>query len=107
MLAFAVRPEAENFTDAVLADAQGHVDGVILDHMAVSVADFDPKRVENDDWIHPFQRPGLPLPDFVQHGVSHAADQVWRYLQAIRPGPPCMCDVTKPRLSSAGPDRLP
>ena len=54
-----------------------------LDHTAVSVADFDPKRAENDDRILPLQRPGLPFPDFVQHGASHTADQVWRYLQAI------------------------
>ena len=44
------------------------------------IADFDPERVENDDGIHPFQRPafqrpGLPFADLVQNGIGDAANR--------------------------------
>ena len=43
--------------------------------MRGGVSDLDPERVENDDGIHPFQRPGLPFTDLVEHGVGDAANQ--------------------------------
>ncbi|AHI27598.1 hypothetical protein H845_3697 (plasmid) [Komagataeibacter xylinus E25] len=39
---------------------------------------------EDHDGIHPIQRPALPLPDLVQHGIGDAADQVGRDLLAIK-----------------------
>ena len=59
-------PEPQNLADAVPGDAQGHIDCLVLDHAAVRIADFDPQSVENDDRIHPVQRPALPFPDVLR-----------------------------------------
>lgn len=32
--------------------------------------DGEPGGAGGHDWIHPLQRPGLPSPDLVQHGIS-------------------------------------
>src|SRR5680860_1586629 len=76
-------PQAQNLAHTVPVDAEGNIDGLVLDHAAVRVADLDPQSIKNDDRIHPIQRPGLPFPDLVQHRVCHTADQIWRHLQAV------------------------
>lgn len=35
----------------------------------VGIPDLHPQRVENDDGIHPVERPALPFPDLVEIGV--------------------------------------
>jgi hypothetical protein len=42
----------------------------------LSVANFDPERVEENDWVHWLQGPVLPVRYFSQNGISDAADKV-------------------------------
>ncbi len=77
-------PEAQNLAFTIPGDAQGDVNGLVFDHPTVGVADLHAQSVENDDRIHPVQRPMLPLPDLVQHGIGDAADQVGRDPQAVK-----------------------
>ena len=50
-------PQAKNLTDPLTCHTQGHVDGLVFDHPAVSIPDFDPERIEDHDRIHAFQCP--------------------------------------------------
>lgn len=73
----------KNLPQAVPVNVKGHVDGLVLQHAAVSVQDFDPQSIENDDRIHAVHCPGLPLPDLVEHRIGDAADQVRRHLKTV------------------------
>ncbi|SLN76753.1 IS66 Orf2 like protein [Roseovarius gaetbuli] len=51
----------QNLAFALWGDAQGHINGLIFDLAAFRVADFDPKRIKENDWIHRLQGAVLPV----------------------------------------------
>lgn len=48
-------PKPQNLADAVADYAQGHVNGLVIDHAAIGVPDLHTQSIENDDGIHPVQ----------------------------------------------------
>ncbi len=54
-------PQAENLAFALGVDAQGYVNGFILDLTAFRIADFDPKSIKENNGIHRLQSPVLPV----------------------------------------------
>jgi hypothetical protein len=58
---FAVRPQAQNLAFAFRGDAQGHINGLVLDLTAFRVTDFEAQRIKENDWVHRFQGAGLPI----------------------------------------------
>src|SRR5437763_367950 len=48
------------------------------------VADLDPQRVKEDHRIDRVERPGLPFPHLLEHGVGDPADQVGRDLDPVK-----------------------
>jgi len=69
-------PKAQNLTFTLRGDAQGHVNGLVLNLSAFRIADFDPERIEENDGIHLFQSAVLPVRHFLQNCVSDTADKV-------------------------------
>lgn len=69
-------PEAQNLPFPLAGDTKGDVDGLVLDHPAVGIADLHPQGVEDHDRIHPVQCTVLLLADLVQHGIGDTADQI-------------------------------
>lgn len=81
--AFAVLdPEPEHVLAPFGVERQRDVDRLVANQ--TFVADLHPQRVEEHDRITGIERPSLPLLDLVQHRVGHPADQVGRYLGAIK-----------------------
>lgn len=62
-------PQAQNLAHTVPGDAEGDLDRLVLDHAAVSIADFNSERVEDHDGVQAVQRPALPVPYLVKHGI--------------------------------------
>src|SRR5713226_372930 len=61
--------------------AQHHVDGLVLN--VPFVPHFHHQRVEVHDRIEFFQRPVLPLLDFLEDGIGDVGDQRGRHLHAV------------------------
>ncbi|CAB5328303.1 hypothetical protein IST4119_00738 [Burkholderia multivorans] len=74
-------PKAEHVACAVAAHAQRQVDRLVAHH--AFVADLDSQGVEEHDRVHRLERSLLPFAHFVDHGISHRADEVRRHLDAI------------------------
>jgi hypothetical protein len=73
-------PHAKHVLRPVAVDSDSHIDGPVSDH---SIADLHHQRVDEDHRIHPIQRPGLPLGQFLDDGVGDSRDQVRRDLDVI------------------------
>jgi hypothetical protein len=57
------------------------VDGLVANE--AFIADFHPKRVEEDQRVDRFQGSHLPGGDLVEYGIGYGADQISRDLDAI------------------------
>ena len=61
-------PDAQDLLAAVCVDTDGQVRGLVRHHTVV--ADLADQRVQEDHRVDAFERPGLPLPDFLEHRVG-------------------------------------
>ena len=77
-----LKPQAEHLLCAVGADAQRDMDRLVADH--AFIADLHSDRVEKDQRVNRIERPLLPGGHFIEHGVRHRADQVRRYVDAVK-----------------------
>ena len=77
-------PDAQHVLDPVQIHADRNIGGTI-DDLAV-LPDLDPDRIEIEDWVELFQRPGLPRGDLLEHGVSDVRDRLVREIRAERGG---------------------
>ena len=69
--------------DPVGVDTHGDVGGLVAD--GVGLLYLHHQRVEVDDRIHRLQRPRLPSPHLLQHGVGDVGDRLVAQLGAQRP----------------------
>jgi len=67
-------PQPEHLLLAFAVKGEGDIDRFVA-HQAL-VADLDPQRVEEDDRIDRVERPVLPFPNLLEHGVGDPADQI-------------------------------
>jgi transposase len=75
-------PQAQHFLAPVGANAQGQINGLVLD--CAFVTDFQTQCVEIHDRVHRFERPLLPLRDFFQHLVGNGRDQIRRHFGTVQ-----------------------
>ena len=75
------QPDAQHVLFPVGVDAGREVGGLALHD--VVVADLDHDRVQEDDGVNRIERPALPGPDLLQHGIGDAGDGLVRELGAI------------------------
>src|ERR1035437_10062807 len=74
-------PQTQHFFVAFHGDADGHVDGAVL-HRAF-LPHLHHQGVQVHDRVYRIQRPVLPGPYFVQHGVGDIADERRAHLHAV------------------------
>lgn len=76
-------PQAQNLLFAIWGDAQGNINRFVFDLMALRIADFDRKRVKEDNRIHWLQSTVMPVRDLFQINVCHPADKISRNAQSV------------------------
>src|SRR6516225_10221414 len=76
-----LEPEAENFLGAVGAHAERDMHRRVADEPFI--ADLDPQRIEENQWVNRLRRSRLPGGDLIQHSVGDRANEVGRDLDAV------------------------
>src|SRR5690606_22952453 len=79
-----LNPQAQYITLTVGLDAKRQINGFVADHAIA--ADLDAQRIEENDWIHRFQRTALPGNSLGHDFVGHRADEVRRHVGAVALG---------------------
>jgi len=67
-------PQPEHLFFALDVKGERDIDGFVADQ--TFVANLDPQRVKENHWVDRIERPALPFPHLLEHGIGDPADQI-------------------------------